>query len=144
MINQSLAMGISAALKRLPIEQRLPEKLWESGGEGPAYRNLFGMSAFTASCRKLYPEVSMTEAGNVYDQISCVWSKPKYQNLGLFALIREFVRHHILMIGTKPYCRNVDFIQWRETIHGIGQTPFICAFLAAQDIEMGQSRVSVK
>jgi hypothetical protein len=141
MINQALEMGISAALKRLPIEHRLPETLWERRiTEDAAYQTLFGKSAFIASCQKLYPEVSMTEAGNVYDQISGVWNKPKYKGLGIFALIREFVRHHIIMIGNTHHCKNTDFIQWREAIHGIGQTPFICAFLAAQDIEMGKTR----
>ena len=141
MMDQSLAMGISAALKRLPFEQRLPDKLWEPGKKEPACGNLFGKSAFSASCRKLYPNVSQTEADNIYNTLESVWSQDTHKGgLGLFSLIREFAQHHILMTGTDLYCRNADLLQWRETIHGIGQTPFICAFLAAQDVVMGQTR----
>ena len=138
-MDKSLAVGLHVALKTLPFEKYLTEMV---GIQSPLYDfqskplfyNLFGEKRFVSACRVAFPNISQSEAENIYNNLTTMCNSFENDNLGLFSIIKIFAKNHLKINGLELKCRHDKFILWRETIHGIGQLPFICAFAAASDV----------
>lgn len=62
---------------------------------------------------------------------------------GPLRLMTEFAAENLRMLDGEVVCRHEKFLSWRDTTHHIGQMPFICAFLANNDVMHGTIRHNV-
>jgi len=143
-MDKTLGMGLSAALKRLPFDQELPEKV--ERGDTPSlkrgfpFRRLFSQEAFLSACRRMYRNFGESEFECIYDKLMQLGAHKEIHEAGIFSLILKFAQRHLKAQGTELFYKQKDLILWRDTVHEIGQTPFICAYRADQDLHMGIER----
>jgi len=135
-LEKSFSVGIPVALKRLPLENDLAALLSQPDMQrksGFLYETLFGKGEFAAACRHQYTNISESEADSIYAAITDRRKGTRYGSLGLFGIIYECAAQHLCEIGSEIFCKHGDFVLWRDTVHEIGQQPFICAYMAARD-----------
>lgn len=106
----------------------------------PKAITLFSREGFITAFRNEYAALSDAEASNIYDILLSTVNTGEFSGLGLPALIYAFAKQHLYLSGNELLCCHEDFVLWREAVHGIGQTLFICSFLAGQDAASGYSR----
>jgi hypothetical protein len=148
-MESSLVMGVHAAILRLPFDEDFFEELngckdneSRNHRDKPRYESLFSERSFIATCRRMYHTISEAEAGNIYNTVMAECERREDKNCGLFSLICILAKIHLKMSGNDLYCNHQNFILWREAVHGIGQMPFICAFIADKDVKAGYERNS--
>ena len=110
-MDNSLAIGIHAAVLRLPFDENLFENLNDYNVE-PRYKTLFGKNQFISACRKMYPHISESEASNIYQSLMCECKPAKNKEGGVFSLIRQLAKFHLRMSGSQLHCRHENFIPW--------------------------------
>ncbi len=143
-MKRSLVLGITTLLKEMPINKILNNLVEPQRRlDGLCYaHDLFNKEDFVEAFRLGYSttEYSQNEAVNIYEILKEVQSKTDFPEFGIFSLIYALANQHLIYGEKDPLCKHEQFVFWREAIHGIGQTPFICAFLAGKDILSGYFR----
>lgn len=154
-MTRALTVGIAALLNMPPegLIESLSSRLVISAGrreprleklaDSPLAVSLFGREAFIDVLRhwNATKTISMSEAANIYAILEDEQRhQADFKNLGIFSLILSFAQKHLVFNGHELLCRHNEFVLWREAVHVIGQTPFICAYLAAHDQKNQQSR----
>lgn len=61
-------------------------------------------------------------------------------SIGVFSLISDFAGQTLVQRECRPMVRYEQVLRWRHTVHPLGTLPFMCAFLAEQDLAAGAVR----
>jgi Adenosine deaminase len=144
---KSLAFGISTLLKCMPIDVVIHGLGAEKNlfMQKPYTMTLFDEETFASAFRLNPPTMSMlseSEATNIFQMLQLKIQKSEFGECGFFSLFYHFSKQYLYQNGYELVCRHSDFASWKEAIHGIGQTPFICSYLAAQDLLHHHSRTT--
>ncbi len=133
----SLIHGLAVMMRSMPVEPLLKssDSLTVDTKSRPYSLELYDKEYFVRACLREYPFYSENEADNLYFHIKQFAEKEEYGNLGIFSMIIFLAEQALRMEGNDIRCRHEEIINWRETVHGIGQPIFNCAYMAWQDVK---------
>lgn len=131
----SKAYGVSIWLQFMPAEDVIESFLTHLPMDPTARRE-----HFISSGLKKYTQYTENELIHLFYRILPL-SAPDGQNSDLFTNIFELAKQALYLDGDTIRCRHSELVDWRESVHEIGQTPFLCAFLAYEDFKRNYTRI---
>jgi len=130
---KSLIYGLNVLLRDMPVSG-----IFDKQKDGISQKNfsttLFTRPIFSGAFLRRYPQYSENEVSNIYSMLKKLTDNTSSGDIGLFSLIVHFSNQCLFTEGEWLRCRHSEIIMWREALHGIGQQPFLCAFLAKNDL----------
>jgi len=129
-MDKAYSIGINILLRRLSIQRLLDtsQSIYTFHVEDVCEKE-----DFVRECLSEYTMYSDSECENIYKDFC---DKAVKCDHGLFSLFSELSGQVLRIDRDEVRCIHSELLSWRETIHAIGQSIFICAFLASKDEEM--------
>lgn len=131
-MKSNYAIGLNVMLTHLAINPLLAKM--QQSKTVKDIEDVFPLSDFALGCQMEYPEYSYNECENIYRKFFGAKARYEDEKSGIFYLIYKIAKDALQMEGSKVCCNHSELLSWRETAHFIGQTVFICSFLAQEDV----------
>lgn len=106
----------------------------------PAWKRYCQEEDFLSAFRMEHPERSGVEGRHVLETLRFSAGHPEYPERGIFTLILSAAGRFLRMDGAEVQCHHEKLVEWRLLTQQIGQSLFLCAFLAWNDLRRGQPR----
>jgi len=97
--------------------------------------DIFPIRDFALGCQEAYPQYSYNECENVYRKLFGVLGSYEKNRSGVFSLFHKIAHEALRLEGNDVRCKHSEMVRWRETVHSVGQSVFICALLAHEDVQ---------
>lgn len=107
---------------------------------GPAWMAYCQDEDFRAALRQEHPERSGMEAGHILEALRSGARGPELPERGIFTLLLSAAGEFLRMDGADVRCRHERMVEWRLLTQQTGQSLFLCAFLAWNDLRRGYVR----
>ena len=137
-MDMKYSIGINVLLKHLAITPLLARSKRHKGLE--KMDEIFPVRDFARGCQMEYPQYSFNECENIHRKLFGVLEYNDQQQDGVFSLFYKIANEALNMEGNGVSCKHSDLLSWRETVHSVGQSIFICAFLAYEDVKRRNAR----
>jgi adenosine deaminase len=137
-MDKILRDGLRIALLHTPPENALRECLEgtkNSVHKKPVFSSL-GQDFENLLVRKYVSKYSREEAGDVRSALN----KGLENGHGLYSLMLRFASECLIQHRGLPFIRYEELLRWRDTTHSLYALPFVCAFLAKEDLTAGTTR----
>ncbi|EHQ89493.1 adenosine deaminase [Desulfosporosinus youngiae] len=136
-MEQTFAYGLSILLRRMSIcEVMNNSRLTETGhSRQPSYLSLCDRQSFRVAFLNEFRQYSENEADNIYSRLANEVKELRWGKCGIYSLIRLVANSALRMDGASACCAHDKMVHWRNAVHQIGQSVFICAYLADQDLQ---------
>lgn len=132
-MDQGILNGLSVLFCHTP-----PKWVLEKGvqwNEDHPWSALCPEDKFIPAFQMEYPERSRVEIGYILQRLRAGPAHTDMPALGLFSLVLSVARTFLRMDGTEIRCRHEKMVEWRLATHQMGQSIFLCAFLAWNDLQ---------
>jgi len=137
-MDMKYSIGLTVLLKHLAIQSLLDSAKQHNGLEN--MEKIFPLRDFALGCQEEYPKYSYNECENIYRMFSNVLT-PNKTNKNIFYLFQKIASKALRLESNGVYCKHSELVSWRDTVHSVGQSVFICAFLAYEDVQRGNMRI---
>ena len=143
-----MVFGLSLLLRRMPVKPIVDRFISHKGFlehyllPDSYAKSLYDEERFVRACLREYPRYSENEAKNMLQKLKQSVKKSEFRDCGLFSIILSIASQALRIDGGDVMCRHGEMVNWREAVHGIGQSPFICALLAWEDFKTGYRRTA--
>jgi len=136
-MDKGLLDGLSTLLCHTPPRWVLEQCLRGSWGSFRADGWLYcPEDKFISAFRQEHPERSGVEARIILRMLR---DRGNGEN-DVFSLILSAAQDYLRMDGTEVRCRHEKMVEWRQATRQTGQSVFLCAFLADNDLTTGRVR----
>jgi len=140
-MDMKYSIGLNVLLKHLAIQPLLDCTKQRVGLED--IEGIFPLQNFALSCQEEYPKYSYNECENIYRMFRGTqdpWKKNE-ERKNIFDLFQKIANEALVLESNEVYCKHSELVSWRDTVHSAGQSVFICAFLAYEDVNRRNTRV---
>ena len=143
-----MVFGLSLLLRRMPVKPIVDRFVSHKGvlenypSPDSYAKSLYDEERFVRACLHEYPQYSENEAKNMLQKLKQSVKSSEFSDCGLFSIILSIASQALRIDGNAVICRHGEMVNWREAVHGIGQSPFICALLAWEDFKTGYRRTA--
>lgn len=131
-MDMEYAIGINVLLKHCPITH-LVENLTGSRQQLRYFSDYMPEHVFVRGCQQEYSQFSLNECENIYKKLSEGVHSNQGDKTTIFHLFNDIAADVLSLDGDRVICKHSQLVAWRETVHSIGQSIFICAFMAHED-----------
>lgn len=107
----------------------------------PAWERYCEDEDFLAVFRQEHPERSGAEGHHVLEILRSGADSPELPQRGIFSLLLSTAGDFLHMDGAEVRCRHEKLVEWRLLTQQTGQSLFLCAFLAWNDLRRGHSQI---
>jgi len=133
------SIGLNVFLKHLAIQSLLDCAKRHESLEN--VEKIFPLRKFALGCQEEYPKYSYNECENIYRKFSGVLSYREKNRRNVFYLFHKIASEALQLESNGVCCKHSKLVSWRDTVHSAGQSVFICAFMAHEDVQLGNTRV---
>lgn len=121
-------------LKHLAVNPLLREAQKRRGVDN--IKKVLSPKDFALGCRDDYPQYTFNECENIYEKLFGILEFHEYKKEhGIFSLFHKIAKDALRLEGNGAVCRHSVLQTWRETVHIMGQSVFICAYMAYEDVK---------
>jgi len=131
------SIGLNVLLKHLAIQSLLDHAKQHVGLDLENMKKIFSSRDFALGCQEEYPEYSYNGCENIYLKFSGVLAScdETKNKRNVFYLFHKIASEALRLENNGVYCKHSELVSWRDTVHSAGQSVFICAFLAYEDVQ---------
>jgi len=137
-MDMNYSIGINVLLKHLAIKPLL--NALKRGEDLKGIDKIFPVDDFVRGCQIEYPQYSFNECENIYYKLFGILDFYESNSESIFSLFYKIASSALQLEGDSVSCKHSELLSWRETVHSAGQSIFICAFLAYEDVQRNNIR----